>query len=41
MMNEASTVTYPTAEILKRIEDKIDSNQKGTNDKRLKDDETI
>ncbi len=32
-MNEPSTVTYPTAEILKRIEDKIDSNQKETNEK--------
>ncbi|MDJ0660809.1 MAG: hypothetical protein QNJ42_15160 [Crocosphaera sp.] len=32
-MNEPSTVTYPTAEILKRIEDKMDSNQKETNEK--------
>ncbi|MGK7958702.1 MAG: hypothetical protein AB4063_26095 [Crocosphaera sp.] len=27
-MSDSSTVTYTTAEILKRIEDKIDSNQK-------------
>ncbi len=27
-MSDTSTVTYSTAEILKRIEDKIDSNQK-------------
>ena len=27
-MNEPSTVTYPIADILKRIEDKIDNNQK-------------
>ena len=27
-MSDTSTVTYTTAEILKRIEDKIDSNQK-------------
>ena len=32
-MNEPSTVTYPTAELLKRIEDKLDSNQKETNEK--------
>ncbi|MDJ0730966.1 MAG: shikimate dehydrogenase [Crocosphaera sp.] len=32
-MNEPSTVTYPTAEILSRIEDKIDSNQKETFEK--------
>ena len=32
-MNEPSTVTYTTAEILKRIEDKMDSNQKETNEK--------
>ena len=32
-MNEPSTVTYTTPEILKRIEDKMDSNQKETNEK--------
>ncbi len=32
-MNEPSTVTYPTAEILKRIEDKLDSNHKEVNQK--------
>ncbi len=32
-MNEPSTVTYPTADILKRIEDKLDSNHKEVNQK--------
>ncbi|MDJ0581957.1 shikimate dehydrogenase [Crocosphaera sp.] len=32
-MNEPSTVTYPTADILKRIEDKLDSNHKEVNHK--------
>ncbi len=32
-MNEPSTVTYPTADILKRIEDKLDSNHKEINQK--------
>ena len=32
-MNEPSTVTYPTAEILKRIEGKLDSNHKEVNQK--------
>ncbi|EAZ90599.1 hypothetical protein [Crocosphaera chwakensis] len=32
-MNEPSTVTYPTADILQRIEDKLDSNHKDVNQK--------
>ena len=32
-MNEPATVTYDLAEVLKRIEDKIDSNQQETNEK--------
>lgn len=32
-MSEPTTVTYDLAEVLKRIEDKIDSNQKETNNK--------
>lgn len=32
-MNEPSTVTYSTADILKRIEDKLDSNHKEVNQK--------
>ncbi|MGK7884871.1 MAG: hypothetical protein AB4057_09630, partial [Crocosphaera sp.] len=32
-MNEPSTVTYPRADILKRIEDKLDSNHKEVNQK--------
>ncbi len=35
-MNEPTTVTYSIAEVLKRIEDKIDVNQKETNE-RFKD----
>ncbi len=30
-MNEPTTVTYSITEVLKRIEDKIDNNQKETN----------
>lgn len=30
-MNEPATVTYSITEVLKRIEDKIDNNQKETN----------
>ena len=32
-MNEPTTVTYSVVEVLKRIEDKIDSNQKETNER--------
>ncbi|MEA5533165.1 shikimate dehydrogenase [Crocosphaera sp. XPORK-15E] len=32
-MNEPATVTYSIAEVLKRIDDKLDSNQKETNEK--------
>ena len=32
-MNEPTTVTYSIAEVLQRIEDKIDSNQKDVNTK--------
>ncbi len=32
-MNETTTVTYNLAEVLKRIEDKLESNQKETNEK--------
>ncbi len=35
-MNEPTTVTYSIVEVLKRIEDKIDTNQKETNE-RFKD----
>jgi chromosome segregation ATPase len=32
-MNEPTTITYSIAEVLKRIEDKLESNQKETNEK--------
>ncbi len=40
-MNEPSTVTYPTADILKRIEDKLDSNHKELSQKIDKQSEEI
>ncbi|MDJ0660993.1 MAG: DUF1515 family protein [Crocosphaera sp.] len=40
-MNEPSTVTYPTADILKRIEDKLDSNHKELSKKIDKQSEEI
>ncbi|ACB53250.1 hypothetical protein cce_3902 [Crocosphaera subtropica ATCC 51142] len=40
-MNEPSTVTYTTAEILKRIEDKMDSNHKELSQKIDKQSEKI
>lgn len=40
-MNEPSTVTYPTADILKRIEEKLDSNHKELSKKIDKQSEEI